>query len=406
MMRLFFALGLLGMIASRSLAADAPNLQAAALSCGAFMTCRSAPKKMSLAHLDFSRHQSKVPALKTGINGFHARPAAENARLCEKAIRESKGTARDRATALVILGHTYAAMPEHYDFRQAPDATIMVRTWRKAASVDPTLADPLIAMAHLYSSAGQGEKALGLLADAERIEPENWRVHTRRALAFRNMHVAAAMLPPAEKAMELAPGQFEVRRDYATALFHNRRFAEAVTQYEIAAELFDRVLNRQMDAYPEENIWSALADAYAAAGRPGKAAHAMTTLLDSTPQGARSHFDFERRARYFELEGLHQQAADDLAEAVKRAPKDFAEQYNVRRSILLTKTSSRQSAVSDLRAALQQGDVRPTIKVQLFLRNQGYNDVGINGKYDAATKRALDDCFERPSCIQVIGQAI
>ncbi len=406
MTRLFFALSLLGMIAAQAFAAEALNLQPDGLPCSAFMTCKAHMQSMSVASNNAGPRQSDVPTLTKCIDSFYARPDAETVTLCEKAVSESAGAPRDQARALTTLGHAYAKMPEHYDFIQTPDSTIMFTAWRKAASIDPTFADPLIEMANLYSSAGEGEKALNMLAEAERIDPSNWRVHTRRAIAYRNMHAVEAMLPPAERAMELAPDEFEVRREYALALYHNKRFRESVAQYETAAKLFNPLLHRRMEVIPDENVWSGLADAYKYAGKPAQAAQAITSMFNSRPAGVRSHFDFDRRSQYFEMAGLYQQAADDLAEAAKLAPPGSADQFNIRRTILLTKTSGRQSAVSDLRASLEQGALRPTIKVQLFLRNQGYNDVEINGRYDAATKRALDDCFERSSCIQVIGQAI
>ena len=74
--------------------------------------------------------------------------------------------------------------------------------------------------------------------------------------------------------------------------------------------------------------------------------------------------------------------------------------------MLLAKAGAKSSAGEELRSVLARGSLKPTLKIQVFLRNQGYLDVTINGKYDASTKRALDECLQDKACAPIVGQAI
>ncbi len=74
--------------------------------------------------------------------------------------------------------------------------------------------------------------------------------------------------------------------------------------------------------------------------------------------------------------------------------------------MLLAKAGAKSAAGDELRTLLARGSLKSTLKVQVFLRNQGYTDVTINGRYDEPTKRALDACLLDKACAPGVGQAI
>ena len=74
--------------------------------------------------------------------------------------------------------------------------------------------------------------------------------------------------------------------------------------------------------------------------------------------------------------------------------------------MLLARAGAKSEAGEEIRSLLARGSLKPTLKVQVFLRNQGYSDVTINGRYDEPTKRALNECLQDKACAPIVGQAI
>jgi tetratricopeptide (TPR) repeat protein len=375
--------------------------------CAATMSCPGVGRQSSIIVSPQSARQSQVSGIRSCVDWFFLRSAEATAKDCERSLARGNGTARERATAMLTLGHAYARISAYNDFSRPPDDTIVIQTWRKALHADPDFVDPLIAIANFYCAFGDGEKALSALDLAESIAPSDWRIHARRVFAYREMRIPHGALRAAEKAMALNPNAADVRSAYGKALLINERLPEAAMQYAIAARLLDRATQRPRDVVRDVHVLEELANIYSEMDKPVLAAKVYTRFMDMThASGLRTHM-LSQRAGYFERAGELRLAAQDLEEAAKTAyPKEMAADLLARRLILLSRSDEKAEATLDLRALLERGDLKATLKTQVFLRNQGYDEVSINGAYDASTQRALDDCLSRDNCKRAAGRAI
>jgi tetratricopeptide (TPR) repeat protein len=387
--------------------AEAFLKQAPESGCNASMSCAVQTGSMSKADSPPAVQHTPVPPLAACANADPIRNAKTAIKSCEAAARARDGSIRGRAMAMLMLGYAYAHDYEHVDFSQPPDEWKAMTAWKGALAVDPSFIDPLLAMSNIYSGSGRFKQAVDVLRQAERVTPDDWRVYARLSAAYLAARIFPAAREAAEKAVKLARDRAEPHVLLGQALLMHDRFGDAITEFQLAVGAARPTLDRQLYLFPDQNAWTELANAYFQNEQPALAAWAMTKFMEGVDPRFRNYADFTQRAEYYERAGLHAKAADDWAEAIKLAPPHLLKEYTSKRSVLLAKLSpERPKAVADLRTLMQRGELATTLKVQVFLKNQGYGDVEINGKYDGPTQRALEDCFNSQSCSQSVGQAI
>jgi tetratricopeptide (TPR) repeat protein len=259
----------------------------------------------------------------------------------------------------------------------------------------PDVGDAFVTRAHINSSLRKFDEA--------------WRVYTGRANAIFNTFRAGkspAALAAAEKAVAIKPDEPLVRMVYGRMLQINGRYEEAAKQYEAANGKYDPALDISLELMREPHPLESLADVYGKMGKPAVAAQTLSKYIDSIPEANRYYRHYQERGEYYEQAGIYAMAAEDFGEAAARAPAEYAEEIMAKRAMLLAKAGSTPSAGEELRSVLARGSLKPILKVQVFLRSQGYTDVTINGRYDGATKRALDACLLDKACAPGVGQAI
>jgi len=334
------------------------------------------------------------------VSAFRKRQIKAAIGLCETYLAGGKGAARDRATAMFILGHAQIHSAGGGESKA-------LDLWNGATALDPGYIEPHISIGNLFGDSGKVAQAKTAYDRAAEIDAKDWRIYTGRARIYikpRTPTTDADALQAAEPAVALKPDAAYARMVYGRILQMAGRYEEAARQFEAAIGRDDPSGIASFVLIGEPHPLGALAHVYNQMGKPAVAAETLGKYMDTVPVAERYYADYQLRAEYYELAGMYAMAAADFGEAASRAPAEYAEELLAKRAMLLAKDG--HNAGVELRSVLARGSLKPTLKVQVFLRNQGYDEVTINGKYDDATKRALDACLLDKECAPGIGQAI
>jgi tetratricopeptide (TPR) repeat protein len=173
-----------------------------------------------------------------------------------------------------------------------------------------------------------------------------------------------------------------------------------------AAVSFNPFVTNNFAIYHQENPWVALASNFGSLKQPEEAIVAINTYFETQ---AESPFDFQNyatRATFYEQLGHYAEAAADFEKAAKVAPPGFPNDYQIRRVSLLLKANKTESATDGLHEILKSGKIKDVLKIQVFLKNQGYDGFEINGLFDDATIDSLKACLKDKNCSKAAGQAI
>jgi tetratricopeptide (TPR) repeat protein len=340
---------------------------------------------------------------------FDSRQITVTIKICEGYLNQGTGPARDRATAMYFLGHAYSRSRLAFANSGKVTETKAFKLWSKAVELDPSYIEPLLSIGNMCGWSGEDDQAQAAFDRAEKIDPKDWRVYTGRANAYFNSHTITThtlALAAAEKAAAIEPDEPFVRMVYGRMLQINERYEDAAKQYEGAVGGYDPLKDTSLELMREPNPLQSLAYVYSKMGKPALAAETLTKYIDGVPAAHRYFALYQERAGYYELAGSYAKAAADFKDAAIRAPAEYAEDLKAKQAMLLVKAGAKSEAGEELLSLLARGNLKPTLKIQVFLRNQGYEEVTINGKYDAATKHALDACLLDKTCAPIIGQAI
>ncbi len=403
----FYALPALALLVSSTSLAPSPR---ADIVCGQFQSCVPATPQFSAKPAAAPAMSFKIVSgeldIRTCTAASLSKDVEKTIAKCEAFVKAGGGTARDRASAMFMLGHAYMRTALAFSGSADSAENRSIEMWNQAAAADPAYVEPLLSIGRMYGLSGQPIKSLEVLGKAEKLAPDDWRVYVYKIEAFSHMNNSAARLEQVEKAMKLNAQEPQVRRAYGAALLINSRLEEAAQQYLVAAEAYDAEKDTSLEFLRDENAWITLAGIYAKLGKPAMAAAAITKYIDSTKELGIHYTLLQQRSEYYEQAKMYGEAAEDLKAAAASAPPPFIQALNDKRTFLLAKAGAKEPLGDDLYYKLEHGSLKSRLKVQVFLRNQGYARVTINGRYDDATKEAVDACLQDKSCAPGIGRAI
>ncbi len=376
--------------------------------CSETMSCVSEVNRMSVVS-----SEPKISAIPTSVDPLYAscvqssvyRRPDDIVESCERFLRTGIGAVRQRAMAMFVLGYSHNWTTNSYVEGQDPSDSKTVQLWRQAAELDPQFIEPHISTGNYLGYSGAGDRAQIAFDKAAKINPMDWRIYTGRANAYFHAEKFPEALTAAEKSLALAPEEPTVRLVLGRMLAYNKRYENAVKQFELASinyvEHHDPLI-----LFIEPHPLESLADVYHKMGKPALAAETISKYIEKLEPMAQYYMHYQIRAGYYESAEMYERAADDLKEAAKRAPPELSAGLIASHAMMLARSGSKVEAGSELRNILARGNLKPILKVQVFLRNQGYDDVAINGKYDELTSRALDACLLDDKCAPGVGQAI
>ena len=316
---------------------------------------------------------------------FDSRQITVTIKICEGYLNQVTGPVRDRATAMYFLGHAYSRSRLAFANSGKVTETKAFKLWSKAVELDPSYIEPLLSIGNMCGWSGEDDQAQAAFDRAEKVDPKDWRVYTGRANAYFNSHKITThtlALAAAEKAAAIEPDDPFVRMVYGRMLQINERYEDAAKQYEGAVGGYDPSKDRSLELMREPNPLQALAYVYNKMEKPAVAAQTLSKYMDSVPAENRDFMLFRERGEYYERAGILAKAAADFKEAALRAPPEYAVDLRAKSAMLLAKAGATSEAGEELRSLLARGSLKPTLKIQVFLRNQGYEDVTINGRLE------------------------
>ncbi len=379
-------------------------------SCPANMSCMPLaqnfsplPVPMSAVPADFDATPA-VPANCT--ENVMGNLTKAEALICEHFVEEKKGTRRDRATALVNLGYAYMWLEIGFENGSPRGQRKAQKTWDRAIALDDQFVDAYLAKGNLMAISETPAAAMPILEKAASLAPADWRPHAGLANVLYSTQRERAALAEAEKAAALAPGNPSARYIKGSMLAFMGRSEEAIPELIEATKGYDPRIRRLPGMMQDRNPWDHLAVAYHRTGQHKMAAATITKYIDSLPA---SMIDLELladRALYLEAAGRFAEAAEDLKKAAAIGYPDLSNQYQTRRAIVLVKAGRANEAREEFDALLRRGDLNSVLRIQVFLKNQGYESVMIDGKYNDGTKSAVAQCLKDERCSEGLGQPI
>lgn len=379
-------------------------------------TCPANMSCMALAQ-NFSSRPVPMSAVLTEFGAIPAVPAnctgnvmgnltKAEASICERFVESNKGTRREIATALVNLGNAYVWLENGFENGSPRGYQKALKTWDRAIALDDQFVDAHLAKGNMVAISETPAEAVPILEKAAALAPNDWRPHAGLANVFYQTHREPEALAEAEKAAALAPGNPSARYVKGKMLDFIGRFEEAIPDLIEATKGYDPRIKRLPGIMQDRNPWEHLADAYHRTGQHNLAAATITKYVDSLPA---SMIDLELladRATYLEAAGRFAEAAEDLRKAAAIGYPDLSNQYQTRRAIVLVKAGRTDEAREEFEALLRRGDLNAVLRIQVFLKNQGYDVVTIDGKYNDGTKSAVAQCLKDERCSEGLGQPI
>jgi tetratricopeptide (TPR) repeat protein len=315
-------------------------------------------------------------------------------------------TARQRAKALYFLGYAYT---NHFPkganpYRRALDHAI--ETWSVAIAADPGFIDAYLAKGYYLVNGIDSPDAVTVYDQAIRLAPFDWRGYAGKAQALQAMGRKTAALFESEIAVGLAPESKQAAEVLGDMLALNGRNSEAAVAYTQALRPFNPIGTERLGLLQEPNIWSTTAGMFNRIGEPAKAIAILNQYLDTLPKQQWEFQDIVDRASYEEAIGDYKAAAADLELAMLRPEAFGIDGLAARRDVALIKAGEANSGGHDVWKEFEHGSLHQILLVQVFLKNSGYKEIEINGKFDEPTREALRLCLAETNCAGHVGQPI
>ena len=347
------------------------------------------------------RVKADVPAVcvKDIMGGLNGPDVA----VCEVFVAGTAGTARERAAAYINLGHAYRWTKD--DFRKPKSA---LAAWDKAISEDSSFAEPHVLKGDVAAEGEDKQLALPFYEKAQSIDPGNWRAVMGPAKIHMKLGQVNEAVALAKKAVEIAPNVGVAHQIYGNILKRAERLDEALAEYRKATIGYDRTKRRLPGVMQEGEPWGAVAHVEMRLGRPSRAAEAISRQIDGLPDRAITPDDLIERAGYYEAAGRSGEAAADYDRAVALFGPGYeqADEYRTRAAMLRATAGNGQEAKGAFRDLLRSGKLQTILRIQVFLRNNGFSEVTIDGKTSAELEMALERCLNDKDCSEALGQPI
>jgi tetratricopeptide (TPR) repeat protein len=178
-------------------------------------------------------------------------------------------------------------------------------------------------------------------------------------------------------------------------------FANAATAYEKAGENFKSTQRGIVIEHP----YIAAARDFDRIGEVDKALALITSVIELYPEG-RISIVYEARASYYQALGRDEEAISDLTAALRQGLPGELIPLLFKRAILYQRTGKGPQAEEDLRRAMNGGDRRTVLRMQVYLRNQGYEEIKIDGVLDTSLMKVISACLAAAQCGEGLGSPI
>jgi tetratricopeptide (TPR) repeat protein len=312
---------------------------------------------------------------------------------CDRIQREPSSSPRDRARALLQLGYLVQMKPD--GFHQA------IAAWDKAIAADTTYAPAVVARAEWMILENKGHDAVRFLQPVLAANPDDIEALVMMGRAHASLQLPELALQTFGEALKRNPNHvralYEIGQVYELA----GDFANAAIAYERAGENFKPTFR----GIGIEHPYIAAARDFDRIGEVGKAVALVTRVIDLSPDGGMSPV-YEARASYYQALGRDEEAISDLTTALRQVLPGQHIPLLFKRAILYQRTGKSQQAEDDLRRALNGGDRRIVLRMQVYLRNQGFQEIKIDGVIDPGLMKVISACLATAQCSEGLGNPI
>ena len=280
-----------------------------------------------------------------------------------------------------------------------------ISAWERAIAVDPTFVPAFVARAEWFILYNKGDEAIRLLQPVVVANPGEIDALVMIGRAYASIGAFDQALRSFDAALKLEPQNFKALSESGQVFEMIGDYAAAAKIYEKAGAIYDP------SAVPEtghgiENPYLAAARNYDRSGDVAKALSLITLVIQ---EDLRNSFNFsvlEERASYFEKLGQESIAIADLTLALENAPPNEQTHLLFKRAVLYQRQGKEQLAGEDFSKALGSGDRQAILRMQVYLRNQGFAEVEINGMTSSGLLKSISTCLAAVKCAAGLGKPI
>jgi tetratricopeptide (TPR) repeat protein len=323
------------------------------------------------------------------------------AKVCSELRRKTNLTDKQRAT--IISRQAYATMQLELNSKSEFEDRESVKLYNKALLFNPADLTPLYGLAEVHLIMGDEDGALDVYRKAIAKEPLSSDILAHYARLNSTLGRYSKALEIVNQTLKVDANDPLARYVLGVVNFRNGNMTAAEQAFIDVKQDFHKIHQPKFSFYRLGDPLSWLSQVYDKVNDPVKGLAATTENLKSEMDPWERSTIFAARGKFYEALGKFKEASADYDAASKTAFPDMVKQYETRRDLVLIRTASNTDEGRRLRTELELGKLQTVLKIQVFLRNQGYTTVEVNGIYDGATKLALDTCLAERLCEQGAG---
>jgi tetratricopeptide (TPR) repeat protein len=378
------------------------------LKCAANMSCVNVEEQKSpIPASKKSEVQKVLPVIDVTLCGGqkgHQRDAAEVEKACIEALKMPDLKSKDRGRFL--LEQAFAT--QMLDISQLSSSEKMeerrtAKLFKRAIEADQDSFEAVTGLAKFYKMFGDTEASIAVFQQPLATHPTNPELAARFALALLGADRKEAALEVAQTANSFNSSDPYAIYALGAALYSNQNNEWAEQQLLKAQSVWSQIYESEFSIEKYVRPQWMLISIYLQSHENEKGLATVNDFILSNPNDWDLASWFETRAKFYQALGNLRQAADAYDEAIKLSAPEISAGLKQRRDELLLRTNSNGVVANNLKTQLTLGKLQPILRLQIFLRGQGYKTVEINGIFDDATQENLAKCLAERLCEQGAG---
>lgn len=237
------------------------------------------------------------------------------------------------------------------------------------------------------------------------LDAQHWRSAMGMAQVYTAQNKTERALDWGRRALDLSRDEGIAHQQYGDILLQAGRNAEAAAEYYKATATYVPGRHRTPGIMQNGSPWDAAAVAEERLGHLQRAIDDMTRSIEVY----RDNFDrssaYVARGKYYEKAGRNLLAAADYQTALDLRGPSLPDADIIRSKVAALRAASgdKEGARAAFADVLRSGKLQSILRIQVFLRNNGFEDVAIDGKQSLQMDKAIERCLSDKSCLEAPG---